>query len=939
THVAGIIGGDGTGSDGLYRGVAPGVSLINARAGNASGLLEGDIVNAIEWSAKPIGLGGAGADIVSMSFGGGYPYISDIITEAISNAKESYGVIFVASAGNSGPEYFTGSSPATGIDVISVGATRITGNLASFSSWGPTFKYIGYPDVVAPGVNIISTEAKNSQISKEKRLIGSVFDFAGDADYIPLSGTSMSAPVVSGALAILKQAYPNITAEAARIALLEGTNKLTGDENDDILKSGVGLINISASLNFLSNISPDYNDTAKVFPDNLPVKPYDLIQFPGDRQKFNLTVISGKGNIYDVEIPNNIPGVSIISDKPSIFFANSGVSLLELDITVDKNAIPGVREIELNLTSGGQVYDVINIVLEIKLPEYRILMESYHGLNDWFPEISFHQMRFYEAMNDISDRNVSIDYNMEYWTPDYNKNTDNSILTEERLAQYDLIILQTPLLPYSPIEIFNLKNYFDNGGSILFLGTRYQDMVIDNINDLFSSLDLDTQINEENIMDDNWVGIGATVSSQSVHDLNNPNIFSNVNRFIWEYGNSFTTSGNAESIAFIDNKTIATMYNGTLEGKGRFLAFGDLHWLLNDYRSSAYYVDHLNLLNNILDFLLPVDDVSISIDLGSEQTSNSQIDLSIYLKNQLTKSPITSSDFDLLEVTIKNESYSKLININTTISNDGLYFNNTYLIPAPSYKPYTVLVNLTIGLNSYTKLSRLLFFDNSKMPKINNLLSSNPSITRFISETNTLNAELDGPTYNDFNGFLSIYPSSFYNSKKSAAKNLTFSHIGANIYRDIFDPETNDPSGDAIFYIVPTNENYTNANSPRYLFYVLNNEPEILKSTSLFNLEGSSDILFEDTESDDGSFVYTASQGSVLNFIVDVQDSVGYEDDNSNMRVFINLFMATVSDDGFLLIIFPNTIIVDEFTYQATSDLHEGSFTIPNSIQYSSIAG
>ncbi|MFX1324686.1 MAG: S8 family serine peptidase [Promethearchaeota archaeon] len=939
THVAGIIGGDGTGSDGLYRGVAPGVSLINARAGNASGLLEGDIVNAIEWSAKPIGLGGAGADIISMSFGGGYPYISDIITEAISNAQDSYGVIFVASAGNDGPEYFTGSSPASGIDVISVGATTITGNLASFSSWGPTFKYIGYPDVVAPGVNIISTEAKNSQISKEKRLIGSYFDFAGDADYIPLSGTSMAAPVVSGALAILKQAYPNITAEAARIALLEGAKKLTGDKNGDILKSGVGLINVSASLDFLSSISPDYNNITKIFPDNLPVKPYDLIQFPGDRQKFNVTVISGMGNTFDVEISNNIPGISIISDKTSITFANSGISLLELDITVDKNAIPGLREIELNLISGGQVYDVIDMALEIRLPEYRILMESYHGLNDWFPEISFNQLGFYEAMNDIYDRNVSIDYSMEYWTPDYDKNTDNSILTEERLTQYDMIILQTPLLQYSPAEILNLKNYFNNGGSILFLGTRYQDMVIDNINALFSSLELDTQINEENIMNDNWLGIGATVSSQSVYDLNNPIIFNNVSRFIWEYGNSFTISGNAKSIASIDNKTIAVMYNGTQEGKGRFLAFGDLHWLLNDYNSPAYYIDHFNLVNNILSFLLPVDEISISIDLGSELTSNSQIDLSIYLKNQILKSPITSSDYDSLEVTISNESYSKIIYINTTYSNDGLYFNNTYFFPTPSYKPYTVLVNLTIGLKSYTKLTRVLFFDNVKMPKINNLLSSDSSITRSISETNTLNAELDGPTYNDFNGFLSIYSSSFYNSKKSLAKNLTFSHIGANIYRDIFDPETNDPSGDAIFYIVPTNDNYTNPNSPRHLFNIINNEPEILKSTSYFNLARSSDILFEDTESDDGSYVYTASQGSVFNFVVDVQDSVGYEDDNSNMRVFINFFMATVNDGGFLMIIFPNTVIFDELTYQSTPDLHEGSFTIPNSMLYPSLGG
>ncbi|MHA2472275.1 MAG: S8 family peptidase, partial [Promethearchaeota archaeon] len=193
THVAGIVGGDGAGSQGKYRGIAPGVSLINARAGNASGLEEGDIINAIQWSSTPVASGGAGADIVSMSFGGGEPIISDLITLAISNAKNAYGVTFVASAGNSGPEYFSGSTPASGVDVISVGASNKYDQLIYFSSWGPTYGYIGYPDVVAPGVNIISTEAMGSIISKEERLIGNYIDYAGDADYIPLSGTSMSA--------------------------------------------------------------------------------------------------------------------------------------------------------------------------------------------------------------------------------------------------------------------------------------------------------------------------------------------------------------------------------------------------------------------------------------------------------------------------------------------------------------------------------------------------------------------------------------------------------------------------------------------------------------------------------------------------------------------------------------------------------------------------
>ncbi|MHA1931927.1 MAG: S8 family serine peptidase [Promethearchaeota archaeon] len=932
THVAGIIGGDGAGSDGKYRGIAPGVSLINARAGNASGLEEADIVSAIEWSTIT-----AGADIVSMSFGGGYPYISDIITDAISNAKDSYGVIFVASAGNDGPDYFTGSTPASGVDVISVGASNSNDELASFSSWGPTFGYLGYPDVVAPGVNIISAEAKNSAFSKEERLTGNFFDFSGDADYIPLSGTSMAAPVVAGALAILKEAYPNLTPETARIALLEGSKKFTNENDDDLLKSGAGLINITASLNYLNSISPDYNDTAKIFPDNLPVKPYDLIRFPGDHQKFNLTVISGRANTYDIEIPNNTQGVSLNVDKSSIIFSDSGIDFLEFDIEIDKDAIPGTRDINLNLTEGGTIYDTIDIHLDIVLPEYRILMESFHGLNDWFPEISFNQIGFYEFMSDIYDLNISIDYNMEYWTPDYNKDAGNSILTEERLAQYDLVLLQTPVLPYSPIEVNNLKNYFDNGGNLLFFGTRYQDMVIDNINHLFTQLGFDILINEENIMNDNWRGISTTISSQSITNFNNSSIFDNVGKFQWLYGNTFDVLGNAESIATTDGKSVAALYNGSQQGKGRFLAFGDFHWAYNGYTSLSFSQDHFNLLKNSIDYLLPEEDVSISINLGSERTSNSLINLSVYLKDQVSETPLTS--YANLSVTVDNEAFTDLIIINETQSSNGIYFNYSYNLPTPSYIPYSFTVNLTIGSNSYIKSSKILYYNNSKVPIIENLSSSSTTITRANGQTNNLIANLDKSTYGSIDAFLSIYSYSFFNSEKSVNKTLSFSHFVSNSYRNIFDPQTSDPSGYAIFYVIPSNENYTNPNSPRQSFQIENNPPEILDASSIFNFGGNLDVTFEETESDDGSLVYTAPQASVFNFFIDIQDSVSYEDGKSNMRVFVNMFLASVTDDGFLIFILPRTIEAAELSYQSSSARYEGLFTLPNSLEYSTLEG
>ncbi|MFW9971220.1 MAG: S8 family serine peptidase [Candidatus Odinarchaeota archaeon] len=943
THVGGIIAGNGGISSGKYRGIAPGALLINARAGNASGLSDFDIISAIEWSSTPTNLGGAGADIVSMSFGGGYPIISDLISEAISNAKKLYGVIFVASAGNSGPEYFTGSTPASGIDVIAVGATNKNGELASFSSWGPTYRYLGYPDVVAPGVYIISTEAPNSIISEEERYIGDLFNYPGNADYIPLSGTSMACPMVSGALAILLQAYPSITPETARIALKEGAKKLINKNDGDLLKSGAGLINVSASLEYLNNLNhtiPDINDIVKFYPGELPVKPYDLLHFPGDKQKFNLTVISGKNNTYNVEIPNNVQGISISSDKTTINFSQSGISFLELEFEINRDSIPEIKTFQINLTVGGEIYDSVNVVLDIRLPEYKILMESYHGLNDWFPEVSnFYQIGFYEAMADLSDLNISIDYNMEHWTPDYNKSLNNSILTRERLAQYDVIFLQNPMLPYSNLEIRNLQDYFDEGGNLFFLGTRYQDLALENINYLFSKLGVDIQINEENIMNDNWLGIGTSVSSQNVSDFNNPALFNGVNNIFWSYGNSFTVSGNAESIATIDNKTVVALYNGTSQAKGNLVAIGDLHWLYYDYISTTNSPDHLNFLRNLMEFFLKKENAAINIDLKSDRISNSKLDLSIYLKNQTTESPIKPADFTSLEVTIRNSTTSKLIILNTSFSDSGIYFNNSYNLPYSSYLPYDIIVNLTIGSSIYNKVTKILYFDNNKVPKILDLSSVDKSITRSPGDSTSLIAQLDAPTYGNINGYLSIFPHSFYNSKKLVNRTLIFSHQGLNTYSNNFDPTTSDPSGYGIYYIVPLNSNYTNPNSPRSVFEIINHPPEILKTTSTFNKAGYNDISFDETKSSEGSYVYSTNQGDKFNFAVDVRDSVNYEDSSSDMRVFVDLFICSVSDNNYIFLIFPHTIEVSELNYKSASGKFEGSFIIPDTLRYTSIAG
>ncbi len=935
THVAGIIGSDGGGSGGVYRGVAPGVSLINAKAGGHSGLEEGDIISAIEWSVDT-----ANADIISMSFGDNYPIASDIIILALAAATET-GVMCVSSAGNSGPDFFSGGSPASGIDVISVGASDRNNNLAYFSSWGPSLSYLSYPDIVAPGVNIISTEAPESVISDRYRFIGDYFDFSADADYLPLSGTSMSCPVVAGALAILKQAYPSITPETARIALLEGARALSDVEDVESLKSGFGLINVSASLDYLNYANETYsnvNDVLKIAPDELPVQPYDLLNFPGDRQLFNLTVISGNNNNYNISYPSIVDGISLSIDKTQLTFSDAGVDFVALDIEIESDATPGIRTFELNFTSGVRLYDKIIVSINIRLPEYRVLMDSYHGLNDYLPEISFYQMDFYSWMKDLTDLNISIDYLAEFWTPDYDKNLDNSILTEERLVQYDLVVLQNPILPYSPLEIHNLKGYFDNGGNILFLGTRYQDLCVGNINELFSTINLGIQINEENIADENWVGIGATVSTQSVTEFNNSQIFQDVNKFIWDYGSTLTASGNAEAIASVDGKTIAVANDGRLSGRGRFVAFGDLHWAAEFYDSQNYYQDHYILTKNLMQYFLEKDDVSIDIYLNSERTPTSQVNISIYVKDQIVETPVSSATLNsYLNVSVENDAYFETVNMVST--SDGIAINNTFSLPGPSYKPYVIKVNLTIGSKTYNKTSKILYYDNSEVPKISSLLATT-DIERNGVDSLDIDATLDGINYNA-TAYLSIYPSTYYTEEGTINKTFT---LLPNLfdYSISYSPTSTDPPGYATFYILPYNSssNYYNPNSPRLISIITNHPPEFIEETSTISIDNVKLISLDETHTEDSLLVNLVGQGSQLEFIINLTDSVNYEDqDSSKMRVSVNLYIASISEDNTIVPINSKNYVLSELEYKPSSNTHYGIFEIPFTMEFSSISG
>jgi serine protease AprX len=197
-------------------------------------------VAGVEWAD------GIGADIVSSSLGyyewddgTGYTYQDmDGNTTKCTIAADlavSKGIIVVNAAGNErNTDWYYIIAPADGDSVIGVGAVDLQGELASFSSAGPTYDGRIKPDVVACGVNTFCA-----------------WPYGG---YARVNGTSLSTPLVAGVCALLLEIHPDWTPIQVREALWTTASRAGSPDN----LYGYGIVNASkaSDLNYLV-LSPE----------------------------------------------------------------------------------------------------------------------------------------------------------------------------------------------------------------------------------------------------------------------------------------------------------------------------------------------------------------------------------------------------------------------------------------------------------------------------------------------------------------------------------------------------------------------------------------------------------------------------------------------------------------------------------------------------------
>jgi subtilisin family serine protease len=217
THTAGTLCGTaGRGRTGGAIGMAPGAELCSAMVIEGGRVLL-RIIAGMEWVISE------GARVLSMSLGiRGY---TPFAVELMARLRQA-GVLPVIAIGNEGPG--TSRSPGNYPEALSVGAADRRGRVADFSSSMRFERAVEptAPDVVAPGVEIVSARAGGGR---------EVMD-----------GTSMATPHVAGLAALLFSARPAATVADVEAAIFASARPLAGEA--DAIRYGRGLVNGPAAL-------------------------------------------------------------------------------------------------------------------------------------------------------------------------------------------------------------------------------------------------------------------------------------------------------------------------------------------------------------------------------------------------------------------------------------------------------------------------------------------------------------------------------------------------------------------------------------------------------------------------------------------------------------------------------------------------------------------
>jgi serine protease AprX len=322
THCASLVAGErGT-------GVAPGAKLVVVKVMDKDGACYlSDALNALDWCLENKERYRIKA--ISFSVGGESPSDDAYLLDKYCNKMVENGMVMCVAAGNSGPAASSIVIPGDAENVITVGAVARSGEIFELSSRGPTAKGETKPDLVTMGVDVVSALAgsKNGKSS--------------------ISGTSMAVPQVSGAVALLLQAKPDLAPADVKRVLLKTADDLGQSGQDNVY--GYGALNLTGALQSISapqtGMSPPDLEEVKLNRKEASVGEPVMIEARalGDIRAINANIIGPDRNL---EIPmDDFDGNGIFSARWETSFWTPGDYQVKVDMLgifgeVDEEAVP-----------------------------------------------------------------------------------------------------------------------------------------------------------------------------------------------------------------------------------------------------------------------------------------------------------------------------------------------------------------------------------------------------------------------------------------------------------------------------------------------------------------------------------------------------------------------------------------------------------------------
>jgi uncharacterized repeat protein (TIGR01451 family) len=475
THVAGIAVGQ------MKTGVAPGADWIAVKISDQWGNIYESAAHAgFQWLLAPNGDPNLAPDIINGSWGSAEA--NELFAADITLLRQA-GILLVFAAGNSGPEPGTVGTPGGLENVFAIGASTINDTIASFSSRGPSpLTAEQNPWLVAPGTEIYSA--------------------LPDGNYGRKTGTSMAAPHVSGALALLLAAAPSLTEQEIRQITAETAVPVQPPHpNND---AGYGRLDIYSAV---QEFVPSGTLTGIVTENGAPLADIDVTII--NQAGMTITYRTGDDGRFTAVLQPNDYGLRVDS-----LFYNS-VEFTRLSIQTDQvrtrnialtrkptGRITGLVQDEQNqplsaaeiqvqgtpvsaISSTDGTFEIIiptgDYILRVRKNGYRAPIQPVEVTNSDTQTLSFTLAPaptillvdsgawYYGSMiSYFTEALQKAEYSYDVWTI---HSVPEHVPTETDLAQYETVIWSAPLdSPGLIAADHTLATYLEQGGNLLISG-------------------------------------------------------------------------------------------------------------------------------------------------------------------------------------------------------------------------------------------------------------------------------------------------------------------------------------------------------------------------------------------------------------------------------------------------------------------------------------